>query len=378
MGLEDAIARDHHRFDGLRGGGARVTLEMRVARAPDLSIARLRGAPPLPRPAGGRAGREGGRDRLAGRRSGRRRCSSAGWCAAHRSSARTRARSRTCRARYVVDRRRVRTRGSVERSAPRATGRTRRAWPSGATTRARCTTIRGSSRPSTCATGTATSLPGYGWIFPVGDGTHQRRHRAAVDLPRLEVGEHVAPHDRVGRDGAGVLGTSTTTNHGEPTGGRLPWRARWDRSRARRSSWSATRRGPSTRSTVRASTTPYETGRLAADVLDEALRTRTGWCCSATSRPSTRSSRSTSRSPGCSCSSSADPRSMRELTRVGMHSQDAHGVGAGDHGQPPASPTSSGRPRPSTRRSRRWLTTHRSRAPRLNLLVRASAPSRGR
>ena len=63
------------------------------------------------------------------------------------------------------------TPGSVARSAPPATVSGRRAWPSAATARARCTPSRGSRRRSTCTTATATRLPGYGWIFPVGDGT---------------------------------------------------------------------------------------------------------------------------------------------------------------------------------------------------------------
>ena len=53
----------------------------------------------------------------------------------------------------------------------------------------------------------------------------------------------------------------------------------------------------------------YETGRMAAEVLHEALDDRRRpWCCSATRSCSTTSTASTSRWPGCSPRSSAGRR----------------------------------------------------------------------
>ena len=65
----------------------------------------------------------------------------------------------------------------------------------------------------------------------------------------------------------------------------------------------------------------YETGRLAAELLDEACAPATAWPCSATRRCSTPSTASTSRWPASSPRSSANPALMKELTRVGMHSR---------------------------------------------------------
>ena len=66
----------------------------------------------------------------------------------------------------------------------------------------------------------------------------------------------------------------------------------------------------------------YETGRMAADVLDEALVDRRP--AGAAALPEARSTPSTactSRWPGCSPSVIGRPALMRELTRVGMHSR---------------------------------------------------------
>ena len=60
------------------------------------------------------------------------------------------------------------------RSGPRhgaTIGRIRRAWRSAATARARSTPTRGSSRALDVKDRNGNTLPGYGWIFPVGDGT---------------------------------------------------------------------------------------------------------------------------------------------------------------------------------------------------------------
>ncbi len=57
------------------------------------------------------------------------------------------------------------------RSVPPGTAPTRSAWRFAAISPVRTTTSPGSRAISTSATGTGNHLPGYGWIFPVGDGT---------------------------------------------------------------------------------------------------------------------------------------------------------------------------------------------------------------
>ena len=131
---------------------------------------RLRRHPPRPRPAGGRAGGEGGRHRLAGHGGRRARSSTTGI-----------ARGAVVKNKDTGDDHRGpgplhggRRRGQLPlRPGPRhapATGPTPWAWPSGATSRRPATTSRGSSPTSTSATRPGNVLPGYGWIFPLGDG----------------------------------------------------------------------------------------------------------------------------------------------------------------------------------------------------------------
>ena len=116
----------------------------------------------------------------------------------------------------------ARTRGSGGRSAPPATARIPWAWRCAATSRARSTTSRGSRAISTSATATATTCPGYGWIFPVGDGT-------------VNVGVGLLSTFRAGRTSTPAhlmdafcataparWGISPETTCGPPTGGKLP------------------------------------------------------------------------------------------------------------------------------------------------------------
>ena len=155
------------------------------------------------------------------------------------------------------------------------------------------------------------SLPGYGWIFPVGDGTDQRRHRAAVDVPRLEVGQHLPPHGRVRRHRARLLGhLARRPPSASPPAGACRWAAR-----------SARRSGPTWLVVGDAAgiVNPfngegidyaYETGRMAAGLLDEALTHRRRPGAPALPRPArARSTASTSRSPASSPRSSATRRS---------------------------------------------------------------------
>ena len=98
-----------------------------------------------------------GRDAAAGRRGDR--AGDRPGLRARRGRARQGRRSRGDRGAATSSSPTARTAGSAGRSARPATARTRRAWPSAATTRARCTPTRGSSPRSTSRTATATRCP---------------------------------------------------------------------------------------------------------------------------------------------------------------------------------------------------------------------------
>ena len=161
---------EFHRFDGLRAIAHGITLELAVARASrssrrygyvvrrrdlDQMVAEQRRegrarrcwqgaeatAPVIDRGLVARRGRQG-------QGGGPRRCAPA------TSSSPT-----------------ARTPASAGRSARPATARTRRAWPSAATSRARCTPSPWIESALDVHDRNGNSLPGYGWIFPVGDGT---------------------------------------------------------------------------------------------------------------------------------------------------------------------------------------------------------------
>ena len=172
MGLDDRARRELPPLRRPAGRRPRHHPRAAVARAPRLPVARLRRAPPRPRPAGGRPRGEGraprcdqGTEAVAPIARGRPR--------ARRGGRRTRRRGEHREIRGPL-RGRGRRRQLPLRPGPRHLPQphaTRRAWPSAATTRARCTTTRGSSRALDVRDRNGNSLPGYGWIFPVGDGT---------------------------------------------------------------------------------------------------------------------------------------------------------------------------------------------------------------
>ena len=164
------------------------------------------------------------------------------------------------------------TRGSAGPSGPPGTAASPWAWPCAATTPPPGTTSRSSSPTSTSGTTTARWSPGYGWIFPLGDG-------------RVNVGVGLLSTDRRWKG----VNTSTLMEHfvawapkewelspatclGPPTGGKLPM---------------GLAVGPRVGATTlvvgdaAGSINPfngegiaygYETGRLAAASLGEALR----------------------------------------------------------------------------------------------------------
>ena len=270
----------YHRYDGLRAVAHGITLELQWPEHPIFPSPRLRRPPARPRRDRRRAGGRRPAPTLARRAPRRSARSCDDGLVARRGRRRTRSRG--------VDARDPRpatsssptapTPASAGRSAPPATGPTRRAWPSAATSRARCTTSRGSSRALDVRDRNGNSLPGYGWIFPVGDGTDQRRHRAAVDVPRLEVGQHLAtswPSSPPPRPAYwGIVARDRRA--GRPPAGASRWPAR-----------STRRSGPTwvVVGDAAGSINPfngegidyaYETGRMAAGLLDEALATGDG------------------------------------------------------------------------------------------------------
>ena len=114
--------------------------------------------------------------------------------------------------------------------------------------------------------------------LPGGRRDHQRRHRPAVDVPGLEVGQHLAPHERVrGHARRRTGGSARTTSCGPPTGGRLPMGGSVvTQRRAHLGGGRRRRRDRSTRSTARASTTPTRPAAWRPGCIDEALATGDG------------------------------------------------------------------------------------------------------
>ena len=312
MGLEAAIAADHHRYDGLRAVAHGITLELRVARAPRLPQLRLRRAPRATstscvaehavgagRHAAHRAPRrcapllrDGLRHRRGGEGQGQRR------------------QTDEIHARYVVV-----ADGSRLALRPGARHRPQPGLPAGhghpgllREPAARRPVDR--DVPSTCATATAHSLPGYGWIFPVGDGTINvgigllstfRDYKDVNTTHLMREWAATAP-EHWGIDPDAMLAP--------PTGGRLPMAGsvnpkvgpNWMRRRRRRRvDQPVQRRGHRLRLRDR----PH--GRRPARRGAGAPATASP--CSATRRCSTTSTASTSRWPALSPRSSASPRS---------------------------------------------------------------------
>ena len=187
--------------------------------------------------------------------------------------------------------------GRSARSAPRS-GRT--APRSARTGSRRATPSRGSSRPSTSRIATATRCPGYGWIFPVGDGTVNigvgllstfRDFKSVNTTPparRLRPPDRRAVGDRPGRP------ECRATSGRIPMGGSVGPKAGPDvprRRRRRRQRQPVQRRGHRLR---------LRDGSHGRRVLHEALVAATRRRCSATRRCSTTSTASTSRWPACS------------------------------------------------------------------------------
>ncbi len=200
------------------------------------------------------------------------------------------------------------------------------------------TTTRGSSRASTCATGTATPCPGYGWIFPVGDGTinvgvgllSTFQDYKDVNTTHLMTECAATAPERWGID-------PETRRSRRPPAAACRWPARSTRRSARTGSSSATPAGSINPFNGEGIDYAYETGRMAADLVDEALATGDGPAAvRAIPRCSTDEYGLYFKVARHFATIIGQPVLMRELTRVGHAQPLAHGVGAADHGQPAA------------------------------------------
>jgi geranylgeranyl reductase family protein len=319
MGLEEAIARDHHRFDGLRAVAHGITLELQW---PDHPVY----------PSHGYVVRRRDLDQLVAEhavKSGATLWQGAeavapvvdrGFVGGAQIKRKETGRVEEVRARYVVV-----ADGSNSRFG-RALGTTRdRAYPQGMAIRTyyespmhadpwieSCLDLRDRN---------GNSLPGYGWIFPVGDGTinvgmgllSTFRDWKSVNTSKLM--------DEWAATAPEYWGITPETRRGEPTGGRLPMGASI-----------GPRVGPTWLAVGDAagSVNPfngegidyaYETGRLAADVLDEALTTGSGLALQRYDTTLTAEFGLYFKVARLFAQIIGRPALMRELTRVGMRSR---------------------------------------------------------
>jgi geranylgeranyl reductase family protein len=319
MGLEEAIARDHHRFDGLRAVAHGITLELQW---PDHPVY----------PSHGYVVRRRDLDQLVAEhavKSGATLWQGAeavapvvdrGFVGGAQIKRKETGRVEEVRARYVVV-----ADGSNSRFG-RALGTTRdRAHPQGMAIRTyyespmhadpwieSCLDLRDRD---------GNSLPGYGWVFPVGDGTinvgmgllSTFRDWKSVNTSKLM--------DEWAATAPEYWGITPETRRGEPTGGRLPMGASI-----------GPRVGPTWLAVGDAagSVNPfngegidyaYETGRLAADVLDEALTTGSGLALQRYDTTLTAEFGLYFKVARLFAQIIGRPALMRELTRVGMRSR---------------------------------------------------------
>ncbi len=163
------LAATHHRYDGLRSIAFGLTLELQWPAHPDFPDLRLRRHPPRPRPDGRRAGREGGRRAVAGDRGHRARRRGRPGAGRRGQAQGRRARPRRCGP-ATSSSPTAPTPASAGPSAPPATEPTRWAWPSAATSTSPRHDEPWIESHLDLRDKDGNVLPGYGWIFPVGDG----------------------------------------------------------------------------------------------------------------------------------------------------------------------------------------------------------------
>ena len=319
MGLEEAIARDHHRYDGLRAVAHGITLEMRWPEHPLY-------------PSHGYVVRRRDLDRMVAEHAVKagatvwqgaeavgpllERGMVAGAVVERRDTGAT----EDVRARYVV------VADGANSRFGRALGTARdRTYPQGMAIRGYYESPMHDDPWIESALDVrdrqGASLPGYGWIFPVGDGTvnvgigllSTFRDWKSVNTSRLmEEWAATAP---------AYWGLSDATKVGEPTGGRLPM---------------AGSVGPKSGPTflvvgdAAGAINPfngegidyaYETGRLAADVLHEAITTGSGLALQRYEQSLNEEFELYYKVARLFVQLIGRPALMRELTRLGMHSR---------------------------------------------------------
>jgi geranylgeranyl reductase family protein len=320
MGLEDAIARDHHRFDGLRAVAHGITLEMRWPEHPIY-------------PSHGYVVRRRDLDRMVAEHAVKagatvwqgteavgpvlERGLVAGAVLKRKDS---NGAVEEVRARYVV------VADGANSRFGRSLGTARdRTYPQGMAIRGYYESPMHDDPWIESALDVrdrqGASLPGYGWIFPVGDGTvnvgigllSTFRDWKSVNTSHL-MSEWAATAPE-------YWGLSEATRVGEPTGGRLPMAGSV-----------GPKSGPSflVVGDAAGSINPfngegidyaYETGRLAADVLDEALRTGNGLALQRYEQTLDAEFALYYKVARMFVQLIGRPALMRELTRVGMHSR---------------------------------------------------------
>ena len=166
------------------------------------------------------------------------------------------------------------------------------------------------------------AMPGYGWIFPCGDGTINVGIGLLSTFRGWREINTTPPDARVGGHRARRTGASTPTRwSARPPAAGCRWPARSTRSRGPPGSSSATRPARSTRSTARASTTP--TRPVAWPPSSSTRRSRSAPRCRSPRYPDLleaeyglyfRVARAFAHVIG-------QPALMQQLTRVGMQSQ---------------------------------------------------------
>ena len=319
MGLEDTVARDHHRFDGLRAVAHGITLELEWPQHPIYPshgyVVRRRDLDQLVADHAVKAGATlwQGAECLGPTLE---RGLVTGAVIKRKDTGAT----EEVRARYVVV-----ADGSNSRFG-RALGTTRnKAYPQGMAIRGyyesplhddpwieSCLDLRDRN---------GNSLPGYGWIFPVGDGTinvgmgllSTFRDWKSVNTSHLM--------DEWAATAPDYWGITPEGRIGEPTGGRLPMGGSI-----------GPRVGPTWLAVGDAagSVNPfngegidyaYETGRLAADVLDEALTTGSGLALQRYESTLIKEFGLYFKVARLFAHVIGRPMLMRELTRVGMRSR---------------------------------------------------------
>ena len=214
-----------------------------------------------------------------------------------------------------------RTRGSGGRSAPPGAGATPSAWPSGATSGRPATTSRGSRATSTCGTARATPSPATAGSsrWATGRSTSGSGCSRPSRAGRSVNTSHLM--DAFVVDGAGGAGRSAPRRRSAPpTGGRLPMGGSVHPSAGPTWLVAGDASGAINPFNGEGIAYAYETGRMAAEALDEALRTGDGLALARYPERLEEVYGLYFRVARLFVRAIGNPAVMAELTRIGMHS----------------------------------------------------------